>query len=587
MRHCGWERGACVCRQPRGGSCQRRTTRALVLSRRRELPASRYGCGLGHSRQRQWHWRIVGRCKPNGCIRRDAERPDPLFLEHRFSLAWIRSAAASGTVPRGTCRAAFRRQCPRAPISPTSSSLVRTTRCSVGGRRIKWATSVLPSPSGAPPYAGLVGTGLMAITPAAGQVEVSAVTRSRRLAHWSFDGADVAAAEFLPSGPIPLTESVPVAIVVDGRTEVFAIGQSPNALSGGPLIRWRRRHGGAWSDAKVIGASLSEGGLGASGARSRTDVFGFGGGGLQHWPAGIRAATNEPWANWANTVRSTPAGHCYPTTEEEVVAVVTTAEKGCRRPGTRRGQQLVAPRHRRAACAAFIVETNGMTGLITHVIDAAVLTEGAPDLRYLVHVEAGIQIEQLMRTLDGLNLGPFTMGGSSGQTLAGVISTSVHGAHWDRGPIPNAVRAIQLVGPGGARYWIEPDQWRITKEDELRRRLGPDVQIRYNDDWFDAVLVSVGSMGIITAVVLEVTDQYFLQRTLTAMPWSELRPRLADGSVFTDPDHYVMVALHPAQTGDRMSYLVTMRRSPDRRTQSPGDSTRCRRSASSTSSRRF
>ena len=46
------------------------------------------------------------------------------------------------------------------------------------------------------------------------------------------------------------------------------------------------------------------------------------------------------------------------------------------------------------------------------------------------------------------------------------------------------------------------------------------------------------------------------------MPWSELRPKLADGSIFADPNHYVMVAIHPAKTGaDRTCYLVTMQRS--------------------------
>jgi hypothetical protein len=183
-----------------------------------------------------------------------------------------------------------------------------------------------------------------------------------------------------------------------------------------------------------------------------------------------------------------------------------------------------------------------------------------------VHVEAGIQLERLALHLDYMQLAPFTMGGSSGQTLAGIVSTSGHGSDWDRGPIPNAVRAIQLVGPGGMRHWIEPNHWRITNEAALRARLGPDVQIHYDDEWFDAALVSVGSMGIITGFVLEATDQYFLEKSCQELKWKVLRPQIATGSLFADPDHYVMVAVDPAGTalagqdvGERTCYLTTRR----------------------------
>lgn len=157
---------------------------------------------------------------------------------------------------------------------------------------------------------------------------------------------------------------------------------------------------------------------------------------------------------------------------------------------------------------SFIVEAHDLSGVYSHVIDASVLTDSAPTAKYLLHVGAGAVVEDLMRTLDLLGLAPFTLGGATGQTIGGVVSTSVHGCDIDRGPIPHAVRAIELVGPGGVQHWIEPDQRRITKEAELRARLGPDVQIHYDGDWFDAALVSMGSMGIITSLVYEATDQY-------------------------------------------------------------------------------
>jgi hypothetical protein len=428
-----------------------------------------------------------------------------------------------------------------------------------------WAISVLPRPAGTHPADPLVRSGFAAVSPAPGQIELFAVTTGARVAHWSLDGANVTTADFLPSPPMPINDGVPVAIVVNGRVEVFAIGN--------PLVRWRRRGGGEWSEPKLIDASLPAGGLAAAVTNNgRIDVFGVSGGGLQHWPAGIGAASNEPWSNWANNRQFNPVKHCRPSTEEEVAAIVKTAEKTAGVRVRAVGSSWSFTDIALPAMPGVIVETKQINGLITHVIDQSVLTENAPHPKYLIHVEAGIQVEKLMEILDVKGLAPFTMGGSSGQTLAGVISTSVHGSNWDRGPIPNAVRAIQVVGPGGVRHWIEPDQWRITREDELRRRLGPDVQIRYDDDWFDAVLVSMGSMGIITSVVLEVTDQYYLDKSCVTKPWSTVKSELLDGRLFSEEHRYVMVAIDPAETtpiGDRTCYITTHQRSANQTTPEP------------------
>ena len=477
----------------------------------------------------------------------------------RFSWSNTLASLGSGPLPDSLN---LPRSVPAAVSSDTNVTDVFAV--ATDGNALRWRTTdgnswvekrrVLPRPAEAP--AGpLIRTGFAAVSPAAGRVELFAVTSSGQLVNWSFNGAAVEVA-VLPASPMPLNESIPAAILLDGHLEVFAIGQPPHPFTGGPLVRWRRGSGG-WSGAKVISASLSAGGLGAAVSGSRIDVFGLAGSGLQHWPAGIGAASHEPWANWANNRQSNVIGHCHPSSEEEIVAIVKTAE---RTPGARvRAVGSSWSFTDIAMTPGFMVETNEINGVLTHIIDRSVLTDQAPDPKYLIHVEAGIQVEALMVELDKRGLAPFTMGGSSGQTLAGVISTSVHGSDWDRGPIPNAVRALHMVGPGGTRHWIEADQWRITDEALLRARLGPDIQIHYDDDWFDSVLVSVGSMGIITSVVLEVRDQYKREKTCERLPWSELKRRLAAGSDFVDENYYLMVAIDPAGLGDRTCYLTKHR----------------------------
>ena len=416
---------------------------------------------------------------------------------------------------------------------------------------VNWTKAVLPRRAG--PTAGpLVRSGFAAVSPAPGQVELFAVTSDGRLTHWSFGPTSSGVKQLSTTG---LDESVPAAVVTDdGHIELFAINR------GGQLVRWRWRQG-TWTDVMMFDANLASGGVGAAASQRRIDAFGFNAGtnnSLLHWPPGIAGAnTNEPWANWANNQRVNPVGHCHPQTVEEIVAIVKTAERVPNARVRAVGSSWSFPDI--ALTPSYIVETNELRGFITPVIDKSILVDHAPDPKYLIHVEAGIQVEALMMALDQKGLAPFTMGGASGQTLGGVISTGVHGSNWDRGPIPNAVRSIQLVGPGGTQHWIEPDAWRITKEAPLRARLGPDVQVHYDDDWFDAVLVSVGSMGIITSVVLEVTDQYSLKKSCEQRTWDWLKPRLDPAhpeTVFDSAHPYVMVAIDPAVKGHQTCYVT-------------------------------
>ena len=139
----------------------------------------------------------------------------------------------------------------------------------------------------------------------------------------------------------------------------------------------------------------------------------------------------------------------------------------------------------------------------------------------LYHVEAGITIRDLSLRLDqkdrttegegatvrapdmptvdprplaGRRWALPTMGGASGQTLAGAVSTGTHGGDHSLPPMADAVRAIHLVGVDGRQHWIEDDAG-ITDESHLREAL-PDVEVHYSSGLFSAALVSVGRLGI-------------------------------------------------------------------------------------------
>lgn len=156
----------------------------------------------------------------------------------------------------------------------------------------------------------------------------------------------------------------------------------------------------------------------------------------------------------------------------------------------------------------------------------------APPPFYLYHVEAGTRIYELYCRLDEGDdgkhgslaekfqkyRGPWamaTLGGAGGQTIVGAISTGTHGGDVRLAPIADAVHAIHLIGPRQKEYWIERmlvdgnTPFPITDDNALGRQYAG-IEISRDEDFFHAVLMSCGRMGIIYSIVLKVVRQYAL-----------------------------------------------------------------------------
>lgn len=383
-------------------------------------------------------------------------------------------------------------------------------------------------------------SGIAAVVTEPGHIELFGITADKKLWSCSVNGRTYIP-KLLPAGPWPLPDGVPAVIADRGRLDVFAIGEAGILGGGGSLVHWR--FDGSWSEPEAYGGGLAAGGIGAIRGPYGIDVFAFQSGSnnvLLHWPAG-------PWRNWAGNQQTDPvAGRWYPTCLEELVAIIKSAaqqNKRVRAVGSSWSFSDIA------VTSGYVVETSHLDRILTTVLPHALLAPHAtrPQPHHLVHVEAGIQLENLMTILDKEGRAPYTLGGATGQTLAGALSTSVHGSHFRLPPLPDWVRAIHLIGPDGQQHWIEPKDRPITDHIKLQAALGPNVQIHYDDDWFDATLVTVGSLGIIYSVIFEVTDQYMLEESCREIPWTlplvpprgepappTLRAKLLDGSVFTD-----------------------------------------------------
>jgi FAD/FMN-containing dehydrogenase len=232
-----------------------------------------------------------------------------------------------------------------------------------------------------------------------------------------------------------------------------------------------------------------------------------------------------------------------------------------------------------------------LTSEVTHVIDTSALsniltgtdttspsatllpfalnTAASARASRLVHVEAGIKIHDLNCRLDALGLAMPTLGGSNGQSLAGVLSTGTHGSDVDVAPITDHVRAIHLIGPGGQEWWIEPaDAEMITDPERMALardagRLCSDIRIIYDTRLFNAVLVSAGRMGVIYSVVIEAVGAFRLREIRAASTWSAassmIQTSIIDaGTAYTGP-RFLEIVLSPYRndSGDRNCVVTT------------------------------
>jgi hypothetical protein len=152
--------------------------------------------------------------------------------------------------------------------------------------------------------------------------------------------------------------------------------------------------------------------------------------------------------------------------------------------------------------------------------------------KYYFHVEAGITMSDLGKLLSHQSprLAIEASGGSPGATLAGALATATHGGEHTTPLLVDRVKAVHLVGPGGVQWWIEGDD-PIADPDKLIESypcISRSHIIRGIDlvdgirpqDWLNAVVVSMGSMGVIYSLVLEVVPIFGVHQVVVESTWT-------------------------------------------------------------------
>jgi L-gulono-1,4-lactone dehydrogenase len=173
----------------------------------------------------------------------------------------------------------------------------------------------------------------------------------------------------------------------------------------------------------------------------------------------------------------------------------------------------------------------------------------------LARVQAGMRIRELNNVLWGRQQALKQMGGYDGQTVAGVISTSTHGSGLGFGPLSDNAVSIDLVAADATVHRVEREGGPTDPASFAEAH--PGWELHQGDDWFNAVSVSMGCMGVIYAVTLEVRESFWLTETRELKPWSQVREDLLDIEALERIEHYEVLVNPYEVDGERRSLITT------------------------------
>jgi hypothetical protein len=157
-----------------------------------------------------------------------------------------------------------------------------------------------------------------------------------------------------------------------------------------------------------------------------------------------------------------------------------------------------------------------------------------------VFAQGGATVHGLNERLGELGLALRTSGASDGQRIAGAIATGTHGSAIDFGAVHDAVLGVHLVVARDRALFVMPatdPAMGFVVGHWLAAQTGIPTETLFDDDAFAAAQVSLGSLGVVHAVVLEAERLYGLRRRVTAFDFEDPRLWRAIETLDTVPLH--------------------------------------------------
>lgn len=198
------------------------------------------------------------------------------------------------------------------------------------------------------------------------------------------------------------------------------------------------------------------------------------------------------WENWSGSVRARPRSVHYPETEAELRTVVERADGTLRVAGAGHSFPPVAKSDE------TFVSLERYTGLVDVDREARRVT-----------VRAGTPLSALTDALAEHGLMLENMGDIDDQSVAGALSTGTHGTGTDFGVMSTQAAGLRLVTADG-------------KTLELEHEGG------HADDRFPFAQVSLGLLGVVSTVTLDVVDDYRLRERKFPAPVDDVLANFDD-----------------------------------------------------------
>ncbi len=186
-----------------------------------------------------------------------------------------------------------------------------------------------------------------------------------------------------------------------------------------------------------------------------------------------------------------------------------------------------------------------------------------------IFVQGGTTVHSLNKSLADFGLALRTSGASDGQRIAGAIATGTHGSAVDFGAMHDAILAVHLVVAGDKALLVMPKTKPAMSDVVgywLDAMTGIPTETLFDDDAFAAAQVSLGSLGVVHAVVLEAEKLYGLRRRVVAFEFEDARLRKAIETLDTLPLHpdrparpfHFEVVLSPYPARGRTAFVVLL-----------------------------
>ncbi|MDB5970786.1 MAG: FAD-linked oxidoreductase [Hydrocarboniphaga sp.] len=189
---------------------------------------------------------------------------------------------------------------------------------------------------------------------------------------------------------------------------------------------------------------------------------------------------STPWRNWSGAVRFTPQTFATPSSVPELQSLVSGV-------AARRGQlRVVGSGHSFTPLVQTpdtLVSLDKLSGIAR--IDG-----------HVGHIYGGTQLKPLGLELARRGFGMTNLGDINKQALAGAVSTGTHGTGATLGSISTQVRGMDLVLASGDAIHCSATE---------------------NAEIYDAARVSVGALGVIAALDIELQPAYRLKLIKRAM----------------------------------------------------------------------